>query len=179
MKTKTHKVERERERGFTLIELLVVISIIGLLSSIVMASLVTAKQKAQDSALLQNIKQLQLAMEMYRNDHGNYPQLNYCDTATLGYCDFDSTQDPQNLKELEDALVPKYIPSINLLSYKNYYEPAGLGPWYSFDLANPNSMIDCKASFKEYYFMLYNYDSSNRKINLPSPMNGDFSCFGV
>ncbi|MBI2097720.1 MAG: type II secretion system protein [Candidatus Vogelbacteria bacterium] len=61
-------------RGFTLIELLVVIAIISLLSSIVLASLQTARVKARDSQRVQNIIQLRNALELYAADHdGLYP----------------------------------------------------------------------------------------------------------
>ena len=62
------------KKGFTLIELLVVISIIGLLSSVVLVSLNTARAKARDSQRIQNLKQLQLALELYKsNNNGKYP----------------------------------------------------------------------------------------------------------
>ncbi|OGD66915.1 hypothetical protein A2442_03465 [Candidatus Campbellbacteria bacterium RIFOXYC2_FULL_35_25] len=63
----------KKNLGFTLIELLVVISIIGLLSSVVMASLNSARAKARDANRMAGIKQLQLALEMYYNDNGTYP----------------------------------------------------------------------------------------------------------
>ncbi len=51
--------------GFTLIELLVVIAIIGLLASIVLASLNSARQKSRDARRIADVKQLQLALELY------------------------------------------------------------------------------------------------------------------
>ena len=60
-------------RAFTLIELLVVIGIIGLLSSIVLASLGTAKQRGRDSRRISDIKQLQLALELYYDANSAYP----------------------------------------------------------------------------------------------------------
>lgn len=65
-----------RSSGFTLIELLVVISIISFLSSIVLASLNTARTKARGVAKLQEFKQVQLALEQYKSDNGYYPQEN-------------------------------------------------------------------------------------------------------
>lgn len=61
------------QRGFTLIELLVVISIIGLLSSIILASLNTARAKGRDAARISDMRQLRIALELYRNDNGSYP----------------------------------------------------------------------------------------------------------
>jgi len=61
------------QKGFTLIELLVVISIIALLSSIVLASLNDARAKARDAVRLSDMRQIQTALELYKNTNGIYP----------------------------------------------------------------------------------------------------------
>ena len=63
----------KRERGFTLIELLVVIAIIGILATIVLISLNTARQKARDTRRISDLRQVALALEMYYDDNGAYP----------------------------------------------------------------------------------------------------------
>ena len=69
---------QKRSRGFTLIELMVVITIIGLLASAVLAGLASARSKARDAQRIQAVKELQKALELYRNGNGgNYP----CSTA--------------------------------------------------------------------------------------------------
>lgn len=66
-----------KERGFTLIELLVVIAIIGVLASIVLASLNSARRKSRDARRVADIKQIQLALELYFDaavgGSANYP----------------------------------------------------------------------------------------------------------
>jgi prepilin-type N-terminal cleavage/methylation domain-containing protein len=62
-----------RFSGFTLIELLVVITIIGVLTSVVLSSISTARVNARDSARLQEARQLMSALELYRNTNGGYP----------------------------------------------------------------------------------------------------------
>lgn len=64
---------KRTSRGFTLIELLVVIAIIGILSSVVLASLNDARQKSRDAKRIADIKQMQLALELYFDSHGTYP----------------------------------------------------------------------------------------------------------
>lgn len=65
---------RTRPRGgFTLIELLVVIAIIGLLGSIVLASLNSARAKSRDAKRRSDLAQLRIALELYYSNHGNYP----------------------------------------------------------------------------------------------------------
>lgn len=63
----------KKQRGFTLIELLVVIAIIGILSSVVLASLNSARVKARDARRVADIKQLQIAEELYFDAKGFYP----------------------------------------------------------------------------------------------------------
>lgn len=59
--------------GFTLVELLVVISIISLLSSISLSSLQNARASGRDALRVQQLKQIQQALELYSlNNDGEY-----------------------------------------------------------------------------------------------------------
>ena len=62
-----------RNKGFTLIELLVVIAIIGILASVVLYSVNSARAKARDSERISNVKQVEKALLMYNLDNGYYP----------------------------------------------------------------------------------------------------------
>jgi len=75
-------------KGFTLIELLVVIAIIGLLSSIVFASLNTARQKGRDAKRISEIKALQTALALYYDKYGSYPLSGNCGATSPngGWC---------------------------------------------------------------------------------------------
>lgn len=63
---------RKTKKGFTLIELLVVIAIIGLLASIVLVALNTARAKARDARGMSDLRQIATAMEMFYDDNSAY-----------------------------------------------------------------------------------------------------------
>jgi len=105
------------QEGFTLIELLVVIAIIGILASVILASLNSAREKARNAVRIANIHTIQTAISAYYADHGSYPitpttdpgwwrsqcpyWTSYDHSLTTGYA----------ADDVIPGLVPEYMPS--------------------------------------------------------------------
>ena len=119
---------KRHQSGFTLIELLVVIAIIGMLASVVLASLSGARQKGANAARLESVKSLKTALELYYNDNGGYP-------TSHGSANGDvALSDPT----LTAALVPKYLPAMppQLIADGDHYYGNGVttGVTRNYDL---------------------------------------------
>lgn len=98
---------KKSSKGFTLIELLVVIAIIGVLASIVLASLANARRKSRDARRITDLKQLQLANELYFDGAGigQYALSTATCSATPG------TGDDEN-RGLQALANKGYIPTV-------------------------------------------------------------------
>jgi len=64
---------KSHKPAFTLVELLVVVAIIGLLASISVIALSSARTKARDARRVGDVKQVTTALELFFNDYGRYP----------------------------------------------------------------------------------------------------------
>ena len=69
------------KKGFTLIELLVVVAIIGILASVVLASLNTARAKGADAAIKANLSNIRAQAELVYDATNSYPVGATCSTG--------------------------------------------------------------------------------------------------
>ena len=76
-KIRDMSMKHTKSKGFSIIELLTVISIIGFLSSTVLATVNTARSKTRNAKRLYDTRQILNALALYYEDHGKFPCKSY------------------------------------------------------------------------------------------------------
>lgn len=104
--------KNKQNKGFTLIELLVVVAIIGILASVVLASLNSARVKARDVKRMSDIRQIENALQLYITDKGHAPDLEMnCSNPLVANSNCHAVSSDTSWAILEAELAP-YISSL-------------------------------------------------------------------
>lgn len=69
-----------KPKGFTLIELLVVVSLIGVLATLVIANMNSARERARDAQRKSDLRNIQTGLRLYYNDRSGYPTKSVLDS---------------------------------------------------------------------------------------------------
>ncbi len=107
-----------RRQGFTLIELLVVIAIIGVLISLLLPAVQSAREAARRTQCINNLKQIGLAMQNYQSANGAFPPI---------YVDVPGDGSPGQTHSIHARLLP-YLEQQNVYNGLNFDLGARWGP---------------------------------------------------
>ncbi|OGE78208.1 MAG: hypothetical protein A2751_03565 [Candidatus Doudnabacteria bacterium RIFCSPHIGHO2_01_FULL_46_14] len=139
--------------GFTLIELLVVISVIGLLASVILISLNSARAKARDAKRIADIRQIQKALELYYDQNNEYPRYDGGGIVTCGGA-WATTDDAPTFMPCWNDLQTKLSPYINRLPVEILWTSSG----YHYKTQN---------SGQGYYLLMYPENNSMYRTDSP------------
>lgn len=86
-------------KGFTLIEMIIVMAILGILFTIVLVNVTSARERARDASKKGGLHALRIALNLYQNNYGGFPAtgdgttFNACGAGGTSPCPVCSTAD--------------------------------------------------------------------------------------
>lgn len=158
-----------KRKGFTLIELLVVIAIIGLLSTIVLVSLNRARAKSRDAKRKTDLKQIEIALEMYWDHYGTLPAPSqYGETGTGGW---DSSYEGDFMQFLEGTVGSVNPDNIQFMSevpkdpinsgtgscgsFEGYHYCYYYYTWPAWGIDIPHYRVGCRLETEGIYWLVH------------------------
>jgi len=144
-------------RGFTLIELLVVITIIGALSSLAVVSYQSVRMSARDVKRVSDMKQIQTALELYFENHQEYPfdQHPGIDGLPLGFDATDMLSD--------NGFAPEVSGTPYMLNVPRNPQPGGTEYVYRALFRDGRDCNDSRGC--ESYAILFTLESGSGSLN--------------
>ncbi len=164
-------------KAFTLIELLVVIAIIALLSSIVLASLNSARAKSRDARRKSDIAQIVNAFYLYAQDNnGNFPVVG--GARCIGVPDGQTCWGDRNMSG-STALMSAMSPYMsNLPSVADPLPSRGWGDRYLY-LDTRTYLNACGGTLVDGKYVLWRPDNTSAPASLNCQGKGVRSCCGT
>jgi prepilin-type N-terminal cleavage/methylation domain-containing protein len=132
-------------RGFTLVEMLVVIAVIGILAALLLSSLSAAKNSSRRTTCVNNLKQINLGVRMYADDHqdafpvitNSVPPVTWTDYELFirSYLGLKGEPSPQD-KVFDCPADTFYYITDRVFSQSHYLQPAYKYSSYAFNAGN-------------------------------------------